>query len=120
MPIMDGYDSSKSIRAFEESSSADGTSQSDPPPSRSRVPIIAVSASLVERERDFYIDVGFDGWILKPIPFDRLRHIMSGVSDPVARKEDLHKPGCWERGGWFKEMPEDISSEQGRGEKEET
>lgn len=69
----------------------------------SRVPIIAVSASLVESKRDFYIDTGFDGWIQKPISFDRLKHIMDGVTDPVAREEDLYKPGKWEKGGWFKE-----------------
>jgi CheY-like chemotaxis protein len=119
MPIMDGNTSTKEIRSFENSSSSDGTSPADSLPSKNRVPIIAVSATLVERERDFYIDVGFDGWILKPIPFDRLRHIMSGVADSAARKEDLYKPGCWERGGWFKEASEDVSTEQGLGEKGE-
>jgi CheY-like chemotaxis protein len=108
MPIMDGHESTKSIRSFEDSHASDIS-----------VPVIAVSASLVERERDFYMDVGFDGWILKPIPFDRLRHIMSGVADPAARKEDLYKPGCWERGGWFKEALEHSSPEQGHGEDEE-
>ena len=102
MPIKDGHTSTKEIRSFENSHASD-----------IKVPVIAVSASLVERERDFYMDVGFDGWILKPIPFDRLRHIMSGVADTAARKEDLYKPGCWERGGWFKEALADVSSEQG-------
>jgi CheY-like chemotaxis protein len=112
MPIMDGHTSTKEIRSFESSACSNSSSQGDSLPSKGRVPIIAVSATLVERERDFYIDVGFDGWILKPILFDRLRHIMSGVADPVARKEDLYKSGCWERGGWFKEAPEVASSEQ--------
>ena len=115
MPIMDGHTSTKEIRSFENSSGSDDDSL----PSKNRVPIIAVSATLVERERDFYVDVGFDGWVLKPIPFDRLRHIMSGVADPVARKEDIFKPGCWERGGWFKEALEDVSSQTGDGEDEE-
>ena len=119
MPIMDGHTSTKEIRSFENSSGSDGTSHGDSLPSKNRVPIIAVSATLVERERDFYVDVGFDGWVLKPIPFDRLRHIMSGVADPVARKEDLFKPGCWERGGWFKEASENISSAQGLEKKAE-
>jgi CheY-like chemotaxis protein len=123
MPIMDGYDSTKAIRAFEESRTSDTASQrSSISSSKNYVPIIAVSASLVEREHDFYVDVGFDGWILKPIPFDRLRHIMSGVADPVARKEDLYEPGCWEKAGWFKEAQKDDkddSSEQGDEENEE-
>jgi DNA-binding response OmpR family regulator len=122
MPIMDGHTSTKEIRSFESSACSNSSSQGDSLPSKGRVPIIAVSATLVERERDFYIDVGFDGWILKPIPFDRLRHIMSGVADPVARKEDLYKSGCWEKAGWFKEAQKDDkddSSEQGDEENEE-
>jgi DNA-binding response OmpR family regulator len=83
------------------------------------VPIIAVSASLVERERDFYIDVGFDGWILKPISFARLQHIMTGVADSSARNEDLYKLNNWERGGWFKEASEVVFSEQRHGGNEE-
>jgi hypothetical protein len=109
MPIMDGYTSTKSIRSFENSHASEQTSQSSTLSSKSYVPIIAVSASLVERERDFYIGVGFDGWILKPVPFDRLRFLMTGVADPAARKEGLYKPNSWERGGWFNEAPEVVS-----------
>jgi len=109
---MDGYTSTKSIRSFEASKAADYSSRKSPLSPRNYVPIIAVSASLVERERDFYIDVGFDGWILKPIAFDRLRQIMAGVADPVARKENVYTPNSWERGGWFKEAPENASLEQ--------
>jgi DNA-binding response OmpR family regulator len=58
-----------------------------------RIPIIAVSASLIEKERQIYIDAGFDGWILKPIAFDRLKHIMLGIVDAGARKENLYKSG---------------------------
>ena len=73
-----------------------------------RVPIIAVSASLIEKERQIYIDAGFDGWILKPISFDRLKHIMLGIVDAGARKENLYKTGGWERGGWFQQAQRDI------------
>jgi len=100
---MDGHASTKSIRSFEKPHTAETGSRDNPISSKSHVPIIAVSASLVERERDLYIDVGFDGWILKPIAFDRLRQIMAGVADPAARKEFLYKPNSWERGGWFKD-----------------
>lgn len=66
-----------------------------------RVPIIAVSASLIEKERQKYINGGFDGWILKPISFVRLSEIMEGIVDQQVRKENLYQPGSWERGGWF-------------------
>lgn len=73
-----------------------------------RTPIIAVSASLLERERSKYIEAGFDGWILKPIAFNRLTEIMEGIVDEQVRKENLYYPGVWERGGWFEEGQKDI------------
>lgn len=73
-----------------------------------RVPIIAVSASLVEKERQQYMDAGFDGWILKPISFGRLTEIMKGIVDKETRRENLYQPGKWESGGWFEETQKDV------------
>nr|POE75486.1 hypothetical protein CFP56_53598 [Quercus suber] len=75
-----------------------------------RVPIIAVSASLVERERPNYSSAGFDGWILKPIAFDRLSVIMNGLTQRQTRKENLYGPGRWDLGGWFQESNKDVFS----------
>ncbi|KAM3415484.1 Signal transduction histidine-protein kinase BarA [Cercospora zeina] len=99
MPIVDGLTSTKMIRSFEKSHPAQ--SSSTRAAVNGRVPIIAVSASLVEKERQKYIDGGFDGWILKPISFVRLSEIMEGRVDQQVRKENLYQPGSWERGGWF-------------------
>lgn len=66
-----------------------------------RIPIFAVSASLVEREKQKYIDAGFDGWILKPIDFKRLNTLLAGISEEEVRSFCLYKQGQWERGGWF-------------------
>lgn len=99
MPIVDGLTSAKMIRSYEKShpdsrlsvrASANG-----------RVPIFAVSASLVERERQTYIDAGFDGWILKPIDFKRLNILLLGIVEDDTRKSCLYRPGGWEKGGWF-------------------
>ncbi|KAF2227318.1 hypothetical protein BDZ85DRAFT_245900 [Elsinoe ampelina] len=73
-----------------------------------RVPIIAVSASLEERDRKSYIDAGFDGWILKPISFDRLSEIMTGIVDNSIRAKNIYRPGNWEKGGWFENAQKDI------------
>lgn len=101
MPIVDGLTSAKMIRSFEKSHPTQLSSgRADTP---SRVPIIAVSASLIEKERQVYIDGGFDGWILKPISFSRLSEIMEGMTDQQVRRENLYHPGSWERGGWFAE-----------------
>jgi hypothetical protein len=81
------------IRAF-ELSGLGGSGQR-------RIPIMAVSASLVEREKETYSSAGFDGWILKPIDFKRLETLLLGIVDDVVRNAALYVPGEWERGGWF-------------------
>jgi CheY-like chemotaxis protein len=106
MPIVDGLTSAKMIRSFEKSHPTHMLSKRAA--RNGRIPIIAVSASLIEKERQVYIDGGFDGWILKPISFDRLKHIMLGIVDASARKENLYKSGGWERGGWFQQAQRDI------------
>jgi len=73
-----------------------------------RVPIIAVSASLIEKERQQYMDAGFDGWILKPISFSRLSVIMNGIVDKQSREDNVYAPGRWEKGGWFQETQADV------------
>lgn len=99
MPIVDGLTSTKMIRSYEKSHP--DSKFSPRALSNGRVPIFAVSASLVERERQTYINAGFDGWILKPIDFKRLNIILQGIVDDKIRNSCLYQPGEWERGGWF-------------------
>jgi len=99
MPIVDGLASTKMIRAFEQS--GERSEPSVPVNNRRRVPVIAVSASLVEREKTTYVGAGFDGWILKPIDFKRLETLLRGIIDDEVRAKALYVPGEWERGGWF-------------------
>lgn len=106
MPIVDGLTSAKMIRSFEKSHPTHMLSKRAA--RNGRIPIIAVSASLIEKERQIYIDAGFDGWILKPIAFDRLKQIMIGIVDAGVRKDNLYKTGGWERGGWFVQAQKDI------------
>lgn len=99
MPIVDGLTSTKMIRATEGSTERKG--HSELACKNRRIPIFAVSASLVEKSKDTYIDAGFDGWILKPIDFKRLSTLLAGINDTEIRKSCLYTPGEWERGGWF-------------------
>lgn len=99
MPIVDGLTSTKMIRSFEHSVHYAGLSKVAY--SHGHIPIIAVSASLVEREKSTYATAGFDGWILKPIDFKRLETLLLGISDDNVRNKCLYVPGEWERGGWF-------------------
>jgi len=106
MPIVDGLTSAKMIRSFEKSHPTHILSTRAS--LNGRVPIIAVSASLVEKDRQIYIDAGFDGWILKPISFNRLSELLTGIVDREVRRENLYKPGGWENGGWFDEVQKDV------------
>ncbi|KAL6714425.1 hypothetical protein ACLMJK_007848 [Lecanora helva] len=108
MPIVDGLTSTKMIRSFEKSSQK--RSLSKRAALNGRVPIFAVSASLLEKERQKYIDAGFDGWILKPIDFKRLSVLLTGIVEEKTREECLYTAGEWERGGWFGRQQPDVFS----------
>ena len=110
MPIVDGFTSTKMIRSFEKTQSS--SCLSPRATFNGRIPIFAVSASLVEREREKYINTGFDGWILKPIDFKRVNMLLRGIVDNDARHECVYEPGAgnWEKGGWFekREVRDDL------------
>jgi CheY-like chemotaxis protein len=108
MPIVDGLTSTKMIREFEQSQYNLVSHLSPRAALNGRVPIIAVSASLIEKERQTYINAGFDAWILKPISFSRLTELMTGIVDGKVREEAFYKPGEWEKGGWF-ELPKPVT-----------
>ncbi|KEQ61406.1 uncharacterized protein M437DRAFT_16610, partial [Aureobasidium melanogenum CBS 110374] len=106
MPIVDGLTAAKVIRSFEKSHPSHLLSTRAS--LNGRIPIIAVSASLLEKERQIYVDAGFDGWILKPISFPRLQEIMTGIVDKNVRHKNVYVKGEWERGGWFEESQSDV------------
>lgn len=96
MPIVDGLSATKMIREQEVQDS-----------SNCHVPVFAVSASLVEKDRQNYIDCGFDGWIMKPIDFQRVNVLLGGVKSSDDRNICIYQPGMWEQGGWF--ATQDVS-----------
>ncbi|KAL1306121.1 hypothetical protein AAFC00_004237 [Neodothiora populina] len=106
MPIVDGLTSTKMIRSLEKTTPSHTLSKRAS--LNGRIPVIAVSASLLERDRQKYIDAGFDGWILKPISFPRLSEILTGIVDRDIRRRNLYRTGEWERGGWFEESQADV------------
>lgn len=99
MPSVDGLTSTKMIRSHE--AVCPKSILSPRAAFNGRVPIFAVSASLVERDRDVYVQAGFDGWILKPVDFKRLAELMEGIVLNETRDKCLYVPGEWEQGGWF-------------------
>ena len=107
MPIVDGLTATKLIRSFEKTHPGQLSHRAS---LNARIPIIAVSASLVEKDRQKYIDGGFDGWILKPVDFQRLNILLNAIVEDETRNSCLYRPGNWERGGWFKKRQADVFS----------
>jgi two-component system, sensor histidine kinase and response regulator len=63
MPEMDGYDATKAIRIFELET-------------QSHVPIIAMTANVMQRDRERCFEVGMDGFMSKPIDTQDLREAL--------------------------------------------
>lgn len=101
MPLLDGHRSTKLIRSFEASQPR--LKLSSHAACLGRIPIFAVSASLLEDLREEYIADGFDGWIMKPIDFKRLDLLIEGICDKDTRDKCMYKKGEFESGGWFKD-----------------
>jgi hypothetical protein len=101
MPILNGLEATQQIRHLEATKLAK-TDRLAHSLNGGRIPIFAVSASLVERQREELEQIGIDGWILKPIDFGRLYTILRGVTDHVQREHDEYRVGgSWEIGGWL-------------------
>jgi len=64
MPVMDGYEATTRIRSLEAQSGA------------ARIPIIAITASAFEEDRNRCMAVGMDGFLAKPMAFEQLRSIL--------------------------------------------
>ncbi|KAF8319784.1 hypothetical protein DL93DRAFT_120462 [Clavulina sp. PMI_390] len=104
MPILDGFGAAEQIREIEKANPLPLDSVRPSTDLNSGIPIVAVSASLKESQRQFMLDKGMDAWILKPINFKRLGVLLRGCIDTEQRKKDLYRPGGdWERGGWMRE-----------------
>jgi hypothetical protein len=105
MPILNGFEATECIRAFEHDIANEATEKARLSHAlNGRIPIFAVSASLVESQHEDMANRGIDGWILKPIDVKRLKVILQGVTNPKQRERDLYRPGCsWEAGGWLVE-----------------
>lgn len=88
MPVCNGQDAARKIRAMEKKGR-----KADRPSHllNGRVPIFAVSASLYERQRPEMLECGMDGWILKPINFERLKILLAGALSPEDRRSELYR-----------------------------
>ncbi|GAA6043349.1 hypothetical protein JCM8097_008042 [Rhodosporidiobolus ruineniae] len=115
MPILNGYDASKEIRRVEREAPHPDDALRPTSVLNRGIPILAVSASLPERERPALVESKLNGWLLKPIDFKRLKTLMRGATDPQLRANEIYQPGQWERGGWLSEAPRRTGSTSSAG-----
>lgn len=70
MPIMDGYEATIELRAFEDEI---GTA---------RTPIIALTANALQSDRERCFSVGMDGYLSKPFQLESLKSVILEFVDP--------------------------------------
>lgn len=96
---MDGRTAAQEIRKLE--AKPDHQDSTDSLRVDNRIPIFAVSASLYESDRA-NLSQHFDGWLLKPLDFARVRALLAALQDPAKRDAEVYVSGQWERGGYFR------------------
>ncbi len=79
MPRMDGYTATRAIRAQEQPGH--------------RVPIIAMTASALEGERERCLDSGMDDFLTKPVDSTRLHRVLRQWVGPESPPQDQPPPG---------------------------
>jgi PAS domain S-box-containing protein len=90
MPVMDGYEATRAIRALEK--------QTRQP----KIPIIALTADAMKGVDQQCVEAGMDAYLSKPIDRAQLeacldRFIAGAESSPVATKESSFAPLHWDR-----------------------
>ena len=66
MPIMDGYEATRRIRALED-------------PERSSVPIVAMTANAFEEDRQKAMEAGMNAHVAKPIDIEKLMETLKDI-----------------------------------------
>lgn len=76
MPVIDGFELTKRIREMEQDESSKQTSVRE---SR-RLPIVALTAHALDRDRKACLQAGFDSWLPKPIDRNQLFQVLAQVA----------------------------------------
>jgi CheY-like chemotaxis protein len=79
MPILDGYSTSRQIRALEEEDGYTG----------SKVIIIALTANAMQEDRDRCLAAGMDDYLSKPVRKENLADIIARWNKIISQRNDL-------------------------------
>jgi PAS domain S-box-containing protein len=86
MPVMDGFDASRTIRSRE-------AQRVEPDIVRARIPIVALTANAMKGDRERCIESGMDDYMSKPLDPDRLMEMVRKWLGPVPRSEVCDQAG---------------------------
>lgn len=78
MPIKDGYEATREIRARESQS-------------KTRVPIVALTAGALQSERENCLEAGMDYFLTKPIEKQKLLEVTELILNPKSGGEEINK-----------------------------
>ncbi|KAF2709473.1 hypothetical protein K504DRAFT_526003 [Pleomassaria siparia CBS 279.74] len=65
------------------------------------LPIFAISSALYQHTQESLQEAGFDGWLSKPVDFQRLSLILKGATDEESRLKGIYRTDDVKAGGWF-------------------
>ncbi len=85
MPEMDGFEATREIRKLEKDGKALGASGG-------ALPIIALTASAIQGDRDLAMEAGMDGFLTKPIEPDKLIEMIQSQLSKARRYDRLSAP----------------------------
>ena len=77
MPIMDGYEAARRIRAMEDLKKAE-------------IPIVAVTANAFEEDREIALEAGMNGHLAKPYDIDAIIQTLSEILN-LKRTISIHR-----------------------------
>ncbi|UPR32312.1 response regulator [Vibrio crassostreae] len=78
MPVLDGFEATKQIRALEEGSAK-------------HIPIVALTANVVQRDKHLCFDVGMDEFLPKPVNQGKLREIVASFLSKETESSKEHE-----------------------------
>ncbi|GJL54812.1 MAG: hypothetical protein NPIRA02_19440 [Nitrospirales bacterium] len=87
MPEMDGFQATKEIRRHEASNERQATS--DEPHETRRVPIIALTANVLESDRTTCLEAGMDDFLAKPVLMETLEHTLRRWTTEAHRQHSV-------------------------------
>ena len=90
MPVMDGYEATRHIRQFEMR----GMQNEKPHNMRHHVPIVAMTASAFEEERQRCLRAGMDDFVSKPVRKETLRGVIVRLTKQSSASNDDSMSGC--------------------------